>query len=173
MTGTPAGTPRDPVIAVTLGDVRGIGPEIIEKALADVTVRTSARFLLVGPSGTQLTVDERVGEWRPGGSAVTAGALAGRSIERAVELAAVGTVQGIVTAPLDKAALLAGDSQAAVTALRHTIEVDPKNASAHYQLSRALDKLGQKEEAQQERQRFAELKKAQPQSGGMATARSQ
>ena len=108
MTGTPAGTPRDPVIAVTLGDVRGIGPEIIEKALADVTVRTSARFLLVGPSGTQLTVDERVGEWRPGGSAVTAGALAGRSIERAVELAVGGTVQGIVTAPLDKAALLAG-----------------------------------------------------------------
>jgi tetratricopeptide (TPR) repeat protein len=74
---------------------------------------------------------------------------------------------------LGKAALLAGDAQAAVTALRHTVEVDPKNASAHYQLSRALDKLGQKEEAQQERQRFAELKKTQPQSGGMATARSQ
>ena len=74
---------------------------------------------------------------------------------------------------LGKAALLAGDAQAAVTALRHTIGVDPKNASAHYQLSRALDKLGKKEEAQQERQRFAELKTAQPQSGGMATARSQ
>ena len=103
-----ADTTRGPAIAVTLGDVRGIGPEIIEKALADDTVRASARFLLVGPSGTTLEVDEPVGEWRRGGSGAAAGALAGRSIERAVELALQGTVQGIVTAPLDKAALLAG-----------------------------------------------------------------
>ena len=37
---------REPVIAVTLGDARGIGPEIIEKALADERVR--ARSSLVG-----------------------------------------------------------------------------------------------------------------------------
>ncbi|PYP66749.1 MAG: 4-hydroxythreonine-4-phosphate dehydrogenase PdxA [Gemmatimonadetes bacterium] len=103
-----ADTTRGPAIAVTLGDVRGIGPEIIEKALADDTVRASARFLLVGPSGTTLEVDEPVGEWRRDGNGAAAGALAGRSIERAVELALQGTVQGIVTAPLDKAALLAG-----------------------------------------------------------------
>ena len=99
---------REPVIAVTLGDVRGIGPEIIEKALADDVVRSSARFLLVGPAGTSLRVDERVGEWVQGGDAALAGNLAGRAIERAVELAQSGAVQGIVTAPLDKAALLAG-----------------------------------------------------------------
>lgn len=99
---------REPVIAVTLGDVRGIGPEIIEKALADDTVRSSARFLLVGPAGTSLRVDERVGEWAPRGDAALAGRLAGRAVERAVELALSGVVQGIVTAPLDKAALLAG-----------------------------------------------------------------
>jgi len=103
-----ADTTRGPAIAVTLGDVRGIGPEIIEKALADDTVRASARFLLVGPSGTPLEVDEAVGEWRRGGSGAAAGTLAGRSIERAVDLALQGKVQGIVTAPLDKAALLAG-----------------------------------------------------------------
>ena len=57
-------TAREPVIAVTLGDVRGIGPEIVEKALADESVRASARFLLVGPAGTALSVDERVGDWR-------------------------------------------------------------------------------------------------------------
>ena len=51
---------REPVIAVTLGDVRGIGPEIIQKALADERVRASARFLLVGPGGTTLEVDERI-----------------------------------------------------------------------------------------------------------------
>ena len=99
---------REPVIAVTLGDVRGIGPEIIEKALADDAVRSSARFLLVGPAGTALRVDERVGEWVPGGDAALAGRLAGRAIERAVQLAQSGAVQGIVTAPLDKAALFAG-----------------------------------------------------------------
>jgi 4-hydroxythreonine-4-phosphate dehydrogenase len=99
---------REPVIAVTLGDVRGIGPEVIEKALADDAVRSSARFLLVGPAGTSLSVDERVGEWAPRGDAALAGKLAGRAVERAVELALSGAVQGIVTAPLDKAALLAG-----------------------------------------------------------------
>lgn len=101
-------TAREPVIAITLGDVRGIGPEIIEKALADDTVRASARFLLVGPAGTALPVDERAGEWRSDGGPAVAGRLAGLAIERAVELALSGTVQGIVTAPLDKAALHAG-----------------------------------------------------------------
>jgi 4-hydroxythreonine-4-phosphate dehydrogenase len=100
--------PPEPIIAVTLGDVRGIGPEIIEKALADSTVTASARFLLVGPSGTPLRVDERIGDWRSRGDAALAGALAGKAIERAVALATEGTVQGIVTAPIDKAALLAG-----------------------------------------------------------------
>ncbi|HEY2378822.1 MAG TPA: 4-hydroxythreonine-4-phosphate dehydrogenase PdxA [Gemmatimonadaceae bacterium] len=99
---------REPVIAVTLGDVRGIGPEIIEKALADDSVRASARFLIVGPTGTPLDVDEAIGVWQAGGSAATAGRLAGLAIERAVELALRGDVQGIVTAPLDKAALHAG-----------------------------------------------------------------
>ena len=97
-----------PAIAVTLGDVRGIGPEIVKKALGDDSVRASARFLVVGPTGTLVDVDESVGEWRDGESAATAGALAGRAIERAVALAMDGTVQGIVTAPLDKSALLAG-----------------------------------------------------------------
>jgi tetratricopeptide (TPR) repeat protein len=74
---------------------------------------------------------------------------------------------------LGKALLLAGDAKTAVAALRQALELNPANASAHYQLSRALDKLGHKEEAQQERQRFAELKKAEPMSGGMASGRSQ
>jgi 4-hydroxythreonine-4-phosphate dehydrogenase len=97
-----------PRLAVTLGDVRGIGPEIIAKALAHASVRASAHFVVVGPAGAGIPVDESVGDWRPSGTAAAAGRLAGRAIERAVQLAHDGVVQGIVTAPLDKAALFAG-----------------------------------------------------------------
>lgn len=102
---------RTPVIAVTLGDPRGIGPEIVQKALAALRedgAAGAARFVVVGPAGTLVPVDEPVGEWRAGGTAAEAGRLAGLAIERAVALAQAGTVQGIVTAPIDKAALLAG-----------------------------------------------------------------
>ncbi len=97
-----------PRLAVTLGDVRGIGPEIVASALAHASVRASARFLVVGPRGAGIDVDESVGEWHAASGAAEAGRLAGRAVERAVELAREGAVQGIVTAPLDKAALLAG-----------------------------------------------------------------
>lgn len=99
---------RAPRLAITLGDPRGIGPEIVAKALRDPTVAGRASFVLVGPRGTRAAVDEAVGEWTPGGPAAEAGRLAGRAIERAVALARAGEVDGIVTAPIDKAALLAG-----------------------------------------------------------------
>lgn len=100
-----------PAIAVTLGDPRGIGPEIVRKALATRRREGGAgvvRFVVVGPEGTEMPVDDAVGAWHRGGTAADAGRLAGRAIERAVALATSGTVQGIVTAPIDKAALLAG-----------------------------------------------------------------
>jgi 4-hydroxythreonine-4-phosphate dehydrogenase len=96
-----------PRLAVTLGDVRGIGPEIVAAAAADPRVRAAAELRLVGPSLPSLPVDERVGHWS-GGSEADAGRLAGRAVERAIELALNGEVAGIVTAPLDKHALLAG-----------------------------------------------------------------
>jgi 4-hydroxythreonine-4-phosphate dehydrogenase len=55
-----------------------------------------------------MTVDESVGAWTSGGDARQAGRLAGRAVERAVALAREGVVDGIVTAPIDKSALLAG-----------------------------------------------------------------
>lgn len=98
-----------PAIAITLGDPRGIGPEIVQKALATPGFAGATRFVVVGPEGTGVPVDESVGTW-PSGSkdAALAGRLAGLAITRAVELARSGAVQGIVTAPIDKAALLAG-----------------------------------------------------------------
>ena len=96
-----------PRLAVTLGDVRGIGPEIVAAAQADPRVRASADLRVVGPSGLAVSVDERIGEWN-GSSAADAGRLAGLAIDRAIELAQRGDVDGIVTAPIDKHALLAG-----------------------------------------------------------------
>jgi 4-hydroxythreonine-4-phosphate dehydrogenase len=102
-----SGRPR---LAVTLGDVRGIGPEIVRAAAANPRVRAAAALRLVGPPLPELPVDEPVGDW-PAGERRTeslAGRLAGAAVDRAIELATSGRVDGIVTAPLDKHALLAG-----------------------------------------------------------------
>jgi 4-hydroxythreonine-4-phosphate dehydrogenase len=96
-----------PRLAVTLGDVRGIGPEIVAAAAADSRVRAAAELRLVGPSLRGLVVDDCIGDWT-GGSEAEAGRLAGLAVDRAIELAQRGDVDGIVTAPLDKHALLAG-----------------------------------------------------------------
>ncbi|MFM8603902.1 MAG: 4-hydroxythreonine-4-phosphate dehydrogenase PdxA [Gemmatimonadota bacterium] len=104
-----------PAIAITLGDPRGIGPEIVRTALATSGIAGAARIVVVGPRGTGVPVDETVGDWAGGvgpspdteaGRArdALAGRLAGLAIERAVALARAGAVQGIVTAPIDKAA---------------------------------------------------------------------
>lgn len=95
-------------LAVTAGDPRGIGPEIINKALADHRIGERSDLVVVGPSGCGLEVDESIGSWTVDGDVASAGGLSGRAIERAVELANEGAVQGIVTAPIDKFALLAG-----------------------------------------------------------------
>jgi 4-hydroxythreonine-4-phosphate dehydrogenase len=97
-----------PRLAVTLGDPRGIGPEIVGRASRDDAVRAVAELVLVGPRGTGLTVDDAIDDWTPGSGAAEAGTLAGRAIERAVAMAMSGAVQGIVTAPIDKQALFAG-----------------------------------------------------------------
>ena len=95
-------------LAVTAGDPRGIGPEIINKALADPRIGERSDFVIVGAEGCGVDVDESIGRWKADANAAMAGRLSGRAIERAVELAMDGTVQGIVTAPIDKSALLAG-----------------------------------------------------------------
>ena len=98
-----------PRLAVTLGDVRGIGPEITTKAAAAHDVRAAADLVVVGPAGAGIDVDEQTGSWTDSTKdAAAAGRFAGRAVERAVALALQGEVDGIVTAPLDKAALLAG-----------------------------------------------------------------
>ena len=97
-----------PRLAVTVGDPRGIGPEVVAAARVDARVRAAAELHVIGPAGLD-GVDEAVGAWDSDGrSAALAGRCAGLAVDRAIELAMTRTVAGIVTAPLDKHALLAG-----------------------------------------------------------------
>ena len=116
-------------VAITLGDPRGIGPEIVERVVADPP--PGADLVVVGP-------DELVGGYADGvgvGSLLgaegaggregladqgllppsssllpeTAGWLAGLAVEKAVQLVRAGDVDAIVTGPAEKYALhLAG-----------------------------------------------------------------
>ncbi len=98
-----------PRIAVTLGDPRGIGAEVLARALVDPQVAAAASWLIVGPTGTAVAPDLSVGPWDASGDARQAGALAGAAIEAAVACVQRGEASALVTAPIDKQALaLAG-----------------------------------------------------------------
>lgn len=112
-------------LAITVGDVRGIGPEIVNKALADDRIRSQTdsgvlSLVLVAPdgcvsgphvsSGSAEDYDAAMHGNTHGNThgAAAAGLISGRAIEASVQLALDGEVDGIVTAPIDKAALYAG-----------------------------------------------------------------
>ena len=97
-----------PRLAVTLGDPRGIGPEIVERARHDQRVSGVADLVVVGPRGTGTAVHESIGEWTAGETEAEAGRLAGLAVDRAIALAQRHEVDGVITAPLDKHALLSG-----------------------------------------------------------------
>jgi 4-hydroxythreonine-4-phosphate dehydrogenase len=88
---------RRPRLAVTSGDPRGIGPEVVAKALA------------LGPLDAEITLLGDQGTAPRSLLPEAAGRLAGEAVEEAVHLALAGEVDGIVTGPVHKHALhLAG-----------------------------------------------------------------
>ncbi len=97
-----------PRLAVTLGDPRGIGPEVVARALGEGGP-LAADVVLVGPDDQLQGIPARsrlgVGEWGRGKGEEEAGKLAARSIERAAWLARAGEVDAIVTGPVHKQAL--------------------------------------------------------------------
>ncbi len=113
-------SPRRPRLAVTLGDPRGIGPEVVERALAGGHGGLEAEITVIGPEDliARMPAVRRVGigGWRAGSGTreagdmeAEAGRVAGRSVEEAVKLALAGEVDAIVTGPVHKHALhLAG-----------------------------------------------------------------
>lgn len=78
-------------LAITLGDPRGIGPEVAAAATQRMRERDVA-FVMIGESGAPPDV-------------AAAGRIAGAAIEKAIAMALAGEVDGIVTAPIDKYAL--------------------------------------------------------------------
>jgi 4-hydroxythreonine-4-phosphate dehydrogenase len=105
-------TDDSPAIAITLGDPRGIGPVVTLKALELMGGAREApgRVMVVGadnleatrrlPSHVQLV---GVGEWD--GSDLSAGRIAGRSVEEGVRLAMDLVAHALVTAPIHKPSL--------------------------------------------------------------------
>ena len=97
-------TPR---LAITTGDPRGIGAEVVAAALP----APEAECVVVGPddviAGIAAARQVGVGVWDGGESdpLVRAGRLTGRAVEEAVRLWKEGEVDAIVTAPGDKRAL--------------------------------------------------------------------
>jgi 4-hydroxythreonine-4-phosphate dehydrogenase len=101
-------------LAVTLGDPRGIGPEVAAAAARHAhSLPDGPELVFVGPEGTcadgaPVQSFHVIGRWDGSGGPELAGALAGRAIDAATAMALDGAVDGIVTAPIDKAALNAG-----------------------------------------------------------------
>lgn len=85
-----------PRIAITVGDPSGIGPEIAEKAAADVGVRAACEPVLYGPPNPAA--------FRLGVVSAEAGVAAYEAIGAAVRDAQAGVVQAVATAPVNKLA---------------------------------------------------------------------
>jgi 4-hydroxythreonine-4-phosphate dehydrogenase len=99
-----------PRIAVTPGDPRGIGPEVVREAISILESEgTEASLVVVGPEGVLDAATSLPSAAPPPARSdaadAEAGSVAARSIERAVELALAGEVQAIVTGPLHKPSL--------------------------------------------------------------------
>jgi 4-hydroxythreonine-4-phosphate dehydrogenase len=111
-----------PVIALTVGDCNGIGPEIVLKSVRDTAVRRICSPILVGPVDVFEFYAKRLrvplpsspivesstlhrSQITPGLVTARSGRAAARAIEAAVDLAEAGVVQAIVTAPISKHAL--------------------------------------------------------------------
>jgi len=119
-----------PLLAVTLGDPAGIGPEVTLAALADPLVRSSSRALVIGPASLRppsipacaAGVDPRAIEGQAwlesyappryaiGKPQAECGRAALAALRAGVDLALAGRVDALVTAPVSKEALhLAGE----------------------------------------------------------------
>jgi 4-hydroxythreonine-4-phosphate dehydrogenase len=122
-------------IALTIGDMNGIGPEVTLKALSQTPWPWAFRVALIGPESVVrfwqnclrinlrlprisdlqewpngapivlLDTDGKKADIQVGELSAAAGKVAGAALEQAIALAAAGKVQALVTAPVSKQAL--------------------------------------------------------------------
>lgn len=88
-----------PLIAITLGDPAGIGPEIVAKALRDPSVSRVCEPLVIGEPPSRLPRSFLLG--RP---SRLGGRLAIDALRKAVQLVQQGRARALVTAPVSKEA---------------------------------------------------------------------
>ncbi len=87
-------------IGITLGDPKGIGPEVISKALQDPQVKSWADYVVYGEQEQPLFMgDFTAKEW----NGETCGHASISYLEKAVRDAIDGKIDAIVTAPISKA----------------------------------------------------------------------
>jgi 4-hydroxythreonine-4-phosphate dehydrogenase len=106
-----------PQIAVTSGDPRGIGPEVVLDACGALEAEgLEAGLVLVGPDGpldpggpgpTTQGPPAPTGAEADAEADAEAGSISARSIERAVQMALSGEVHAVVTGPVHKPSLRA------------------------------------------------------------------
>lgn len=104
----PLSDPLPRKIAITLGDPRGIGPEVMPRAAKELIPEIGEEsLLLLGPDGMDpgFLPFQAVGHWD--GTETGAGELTVEAIRLGVDLALHGSVQALVTGPSHKPALQA------------------------------------------------------------------
>lgn len=160
-----------PVLAITMGDPSGVGPEIILKALAREDVRASCAPLVVGSAGVLHRVAGMLGlpeagiivldipadldKIQIGVEGAESGRVAVEAVRLAVELVLANQAAAIVTAPLNKRAIsLAGfpypghtemlaelSGAAKVAMLLVTPTLRVIHVSTHVSLSEAIERV--------------------------------
>lgn len=124
-----------PLLAITMGDPAGIGPEVIIKAFISGKFTHSFRPLVIGDKKVMdfylnllgvskvetVTISEPEewvdgvipvleqnaldGEWKPGEISANCGEAAFRYIDKSIELAKIGKIDAAITCPINKEAM--------------------------------------------------------------------
>lgn len=83
---------KKPLIGITTGDPKGIGPEVVSLALADAAVASLGEFKIFGPHTPTLSLSD-----------LQTAQMTMDSLNRATAAALRGEVAAVVTAPINKA----------------------------------------------------------------------
>jgi 4-hydroxythreonine-4-phosphate dehydrogenase len=90
------------VIGITIGDPKGIGPEIAAKAFAELSCKKNPKIRLYGPKHLLKSVENGLVPSFAGISDHEAGLIAKEALDNALDDASKGNLRAIVTCPVNK-----------------------------------------------------------------------